>query len=89
VGPPPARDSVLRSLAPLCASDAQWRALGRSGARVYFDAGALDLSFLDEMRLRRRLTGLGVAHEAHEYVGWHNWPFWRLRLPQALRAVVR
>ena len=89
LGPPPGRDSVLRALSPLCESDRVLAALGRSGARVYFDAGSFDLAWFDEVRLHARLRALHVPHEWHVYPGWHDWPFWRRRAALALRAVVR
>jgi enterochelin esterase-like enzyme len=88
-GPPPGRDSVLRSLAALSAGEREWSALATRGSRVYFDAGLLDLAAVDCVRLDRRLAALGVPHESHVYAGWHDWPFWRGRMPAALRAVVR
>jgi putative tributyrin esterase len=89
VGPPPGRARRLRALAPLAAPDSSFERLRRDGARLYFDAGLFDLAWGDEQALAARLRARRVPFESHLYPGWHDWPFWRRRLPIALRAVVR
>jgi enterochelin esterase-like enzyme len=86
-GPPPGRDSVLRACAPLALPAG--RVTRARGARIYFDAGVIDLAARDGLELHARLDRLGVPNESHVYAGWHDWPFWRRRYATALPFVTR
>jgi enterochelin esterase-like enzyme len=87
VGPPAVRDSVLRACSPLLVPVGGPARL--AGHLIYFDAGVLDLTARDCVALHERFTSLGVRHESHLYIGWHEWWWWRGRLSFALRSIAR
>lgn len=49
------------------------------------DCGVDDFLIDDNRRLPDELTAGGVAHSYGESEGGHEWPYWRRRLPVALR----
>jgi enterochelin esterase-like enzyme len=87
VGGPPARDSILRACSLLQTPPRELARL--AGHTLYFDSGLMDNLALDAMQLHLRLAALGVPHAWHLYPGWHDWPFWRRRIPVALGVIGR
>lgn len=86
-GPDSIAPWLLRANSPLLtAEDA---APGLAGHVLYYDSGVLDLDAWDVAAMDARLAVLGVEHESHLYLGWHDWPFWQRRLLVALPVVTR
>ena len=87
LGPEPGASRLLAENSPLLY--AKHIAARLRGLRIYFDAGLLDVAFLDDRSLDRELTALAIPHEYHEYWGWHDWSAWRARLAISLPFVTR
>lgn len=54
-----------------------------------FDSGRDDLWTPQNRDLDAALTRLGIPHTYAEYPGAHTWDYWRARLPESLRFLLR